>query len=566
MRRIGIFLLRALSTLIALVVIAFLGVNAVNGARDVAGTINTQRQHDQDRGTYASIATGIGVANATLAYERTHAPTDTITPTETPETNDSGDVPTDATQSGGIIVAKYFIRADAPTPTPPGPLPTNTRRPSATAAQPSLTATATAGAPNPTNNSKLPTVALLGVPTVSRAQPTAIPSQAPRVKANNNDILNVILTGSDSDVDPNDLSSRTDSMIIVSINRTTNTVAMLSLPRDLFVYIPSLGMQRLNTAYNWGESVKWQPGGGFGLLQQTVLYNFGIPIHYYARISFNGFKKIVDTINGIDLAVDCPVTDLRYQGAVDAHTPEPSEYTPFTLNPGYYHMDGSLALWYARMRHSSSDFDRSRRQQQVLRAIWRTARAEGLIAKVPDLWSDLSNLVGTSMTLPDVLGLVPAALSLKPGDITSYYMNKGYETQHWRTPAGEDVQLPDPKGFFDTINRFYTPPSNNRLGAAGISIDVINGSGNKDFDKVAVDRLAWEGFEATAKGVGDATPKTVVYDYTGSAKPALLNSMLKALNVKASVVQSQPDPNRTVDFKVVLGADYNSCSAPGYAK
>ena len=81
---------------------------------------------------------------------------------------------------------------------------------------------------------------------------------------------------------------------------------------------------------------------------------------------------------------------------------------------------------------------------------------------------------------------------------------------------------------------------------------------------IAVDHLSYGGFEATPKGPTDKTPKTVVYDYTGNAKPATLTALLKALNVKPNVVQSQPDPNRTSDFKVVLGADYNPCSAPGY--
>lgn len=73
---------------------------------------------------------------------------------------------------------------------------------------------------------------------------------------------------------------RTDTMIIVSINRTTNTVSMLSLPRDLYVYIPGWTMQRLNLAFTHGEQVGWT-GEGFGLLRQTIFYNFGINVHYY---------------------------------------------------------------------------------------------------------------------------------------------------------------------------------------------------------------------------------------------------------------------------------------------
>ncbi len=377
------------------------------------------------------------------------------------------------------------------------------------------------------------------------------------------DILNILLIGTDSDVDPSDPSFRTDSMVIVSINRTANTVAMLSVPRDLYVYIPSLGMERINSAFQWGQAVGWKPGGGFGLLQQTILYNLGIPVHYYARVSFDGFKQIVDTLNGIDVSVDCSVSDLRFQGQYnDQKTPV---YSPFTLDVGYYHMNGSLALWYARMRHQSSDFDRNRRQQQVLRAIWRAGRDQGLISKAPELWGQLTSVVDTNLKLPDVIGLIPIALNLKPADIANYYMIKGKETKHWQAPSG-DVQLPDPEGFFRTINDFYTPPTTNRLGREIGLIEVVNGTPFKDWDKVAADRLAWEGFDAQAKGAAESTAKTVIYDYTGSAKPGALAIMTKALNVRSEQVIKQPDPNRTADFRVVLGGDYNSCSVPGYGQ
>ena len=578
MKRIGRFLRRALAVvvgLVALVLIVLLGINVRSGAKDLVDTIQLQAKHAQDSANFPAVASQIAVANATLAFERTHAPTDTITPTDVPDSPDtSGDNPDNSSSdNGGTIPTdvpqaffKWQAQAGSPTATeappatntPQQPPPTNTPHPTDTA----VAATDT---PYPTLGT-VPPVRLLIPSTPSHAQPTGIPSPAPRVHAPaGNDILNIILTGTDTDVDPTDPSYRTDSMIVVSINRTTNTVAMLSLPRDLYVYIPTYGMQRLNVAFNVGSAEGYQPGGGFGLLQQTILYNFGIPVNFYARVSFNGFKQIVDTLSGVDVAVDCPVTDLRFQGPTDpAYTPQPSDYKPYTLDPGFYHMNGSLALWYARMRTASSDFDRSRRQQQVLRAIWQSAHAQGLINQAPNLWGQLTQIVQTNMTLPDVLGLVPFALNLSPTSITSYYMNKGYEVEHWTTPLHEDVQLPDPKGFFTTINRFYTPPTSNRLAQTKLSIAILNGSGHADWDKVAADRLSWAGFVGQAQGATDAAAQTAVYDYTGGAQPALLAALLKALNVKPSVVVSQPDPNRTTDFKVVLGTNYNTCSAPGY--
>jgi LCP family protein required for cell wall assembly len=499
--------------------------------------------------TMTATATDSAAPTSTAFPTNTSAPTQVALQATLPPTN---------TKRAAVPTATPTVEPSAvPTTLPP----TIGSNPTAASAATLVPTPTSASSPQALPTSKLPVVVLPAQRT-EKPQPTAIPTNAPRVKANGNDILNILLIGSDADLDPSDPDFRTDTMVIVSVNRTTSTVAMLSIPRDLYVYIPSLGMQRINTAYHWGQAVKWQPGGGFGLLQQTILYNLGIPVHYYGRISFTGFKQIIDTLHGIDLSVDCPISDLRFQGQYDEkQTPV---YSPFKLDPGYYHMDGSLALWYARMRHQTSDFDRNRRQQQILRAIWRTARDQGLITKAAELWGQVTSIVETNLPLGDALGLVPIALNLKPGDIASYYMLKGYQLQHWRTPAGEDVQLPDPAGFFQTINDFYTPPTSNRLSRDAGIIEVVNGTPLKDMDKVAADVLAWNGFEAQSKGSGDPTSKTMVYDYTGSAKPGALAAILKALNLKQNQVVSQPDPNRTVDYRIVLGSDYKSCTASGF--
>ena len=84
----------------------------------------------------------------------------------------------------------------------------------------------------------------------------------------------------------------------------------LSLPRDLWVNIPSVGMQRINTAYEYGENGGYA-GGGPGLLKDTILYNFGLQIDHTVMVDFNGFRQIVSTIGGIDVPISCPYTDWR---------------------------------------------------------------------------------------------------------------------------------------------------------------------------------------------------------------------------------------------------------------
>jgi LCP family protein required for cell wall assembly len=625
-----------------------LGRNAVNGVNDLISRFNANRTYTQQKVAFPGTATAIGALNVQLSYDKTHAPSPTITPvppTDVPNVPDMSDQATDVplvtvtdvpatTVVPTTALTDTTVPSETPAPTetrlptetftptvpsetpiPPTSIPTNTwsaaapqsaliqnqvpptntKHPTFTdvpteaasatptasqtpTAAPTQTATLTLTAtPSLTATDNIPstatlpptaippTVALLHLNTPG-AQVTAVPSPAPRVKANNNDILNIALLGTDEDYDPTDKYYHTDTILIVSINRTTNTVAMLSIPRDTFVYIPTFGMQRINTAYSYGDVIKFQPGNGFGLLQQVILYNFGIPVHFYAKLSFDGFKAVIDAVKGVDLGVDCQISDLRFQGQYD--TKQTPVYSPYTMTPGYYHMDGSLALWYARMRHSTSDFDRNRRQQQVVRAILHSARDQGLLANmsnIPSLWNDLTKVVDTNLNLQDILGLVPIAANIKPTDIRSYYMVKGRELQPWTDPKdASNVQLPVPDIMFKTISDFYTPPSTNRLAQENTTIDIMNGSSVQDMDKVAGDRLVWEGFAATPKGPEGQVAKTTLYDLTGGAKPGAVQTMLRALNLKASQVVSQPDPNRTVDFRLELGADYNSCSAPGF--
>ena len=137
---------------------------------------------------------------------------------------------------------------------------------------------------------------------------TAVPRPV-QVIPRDYDLVNVILLGGDDEL-TDDNFVRTDTMIIVSLNLETGTVSMINLPRDLFVYIPRGSMGRLNTAFGIGEYINWNPDAGFGLLRQTIFYNFGINVHYYARANFASFESIIDRLGGVDIAVDCRYRDF----------------------------------------------------------------------------------------------------------------------------------------------------------------------------------------------------------------------------------------------------------------
>lgn len=425
--------------------------------------------------------------------------------------------------------------------------------------------TAEAPTPVPITPRPLPTLFMYSDAGGGEAGGTAIPSPVPTLNRQGYDLMNILLLGNDGEL-TDDGFLRTDTMIIVSINRTTNTVAMISLPRDLYVYIPGWTMQRLNLAYIQGERGGW-PGGGFGLLRQTILYNFGINVHYFAMVNLTGFKAMVDAVGGVNLSVDCAIEDLPLIGAEVPQGAYKNEAEgDYVLPVGYYSMTGAEALWYARSRHNSSDFDRGRRQQQVLRAVWRKARDTGLLNNVVSLWNEAMQNVQTDLTLEDVLGLVPLALNMDSSQIQDFRLIRTYHTTPWQPPDGSNVQLPVYDPLRQLLQDFYTPPTENQLVVRRSSIDVFNGSGNPNWDNVAADRLAWDGFGAVAMGNApdsEAIDDTILIDHTGRTKGSSLNDIARTLNVRPENIRVEADPNRTVDYEVILGRNYNSCVEQG---
>lgn len=479
--------------------------------------------------------------------------------------------------------------SETPTPTPsftltptvtPSPTPTltptNTNTPTST---PTATPTPTltpSNTPTPTPTftptpTPLADVGPLPTPLLPRSVepgttvngyevPTAVP-----LLDRQHELVNVMLLGTDGQL-TSDGSMRTDTMIIVSINVDTGTVNMLSLPRDLYVYIPTErgAMARLNTTYGIGENIGWT-GGGMGLLRQTIFYNFGINIHYHALVNFDGFKEIINTLGGVNIAVDCAYEDYELVGAeLPEGARQTSEEGLRVVDVGYYEMNGAQALWYARTRRNSSDFDRGRRQQQLLRAIWNKARSTVNLNNVTELWNETNDAIQTDMKLEDVIGLLPLALNLDVSRIESFTMIRTYHTDPFTTSDGSNVQVPVYENLRQLLEDFYRPPSESQLEQLGAEVAVYNGTSNPDWDRVAAERLRWEGFQGYAAGEADEqVEETALVDLSGQRKGSSLQEIAEVLNVDADNVRVEPNPDREADYKVILGENYNSCNVDG---
>lgn len=423
--------------------------------------------------------------------------------------------------------------------------------------------TATDAPAQPATPVALPTFFVPPDASVQTIAGIAVPPKAQLVPRQD-ELINIVLLGGDDEI-VGDNTVRTDTIIIVSINTRTETVSMLSLPRDLFVYIPTPTMGRINTVFNTGEAFGWS-GGGFGLLRETIFYNFGIQVHYYAKINISGLAKIVDNVGGVDIAVDCAYKDFALVGAeVPKAAIGPDENAAYVLPVGYYHLSGREALWYARTRANSDDFDRGRRQQQLLLAIFRAARDKGLLSQIPELWGDLTGVVETDIPFDVMLGLLPIARNLDSSKIETFGFTKGYHTKPF-TPsqgdyAGQNVQLVEAQPVYDLLVNFYTPPPASRLSMAGASIAVYNGTTRENLDLVATERLREAGMNAYAAGAADNSDysSSMLIDYAALSRGSLAGDISRELNIRSDNISTEPNPDRTVDYKVIIGDDYNSC-------
>ncbi len=384
--------------------------------------------------------------------------------------------------------------------------------------------------------------------------PTTEPSPLPPLT--DQDTINFLLIGSDKRPGS---SYRTDTLVIAIYWPKNGQVSLISIPRDLWIYIPTVGMQRINTAYQSGE-LNGYVGGGPGLLKDTIAYNLGIRIDHTAMVDFDGFRRIVDTLGGIDLPVSCAYTDWRLiDPSYDPYNE--NNWWLYTVGPGQVHMDGDLALWYARSRMKSSDFDRGRRQQEVLRAIFNKALQSDTFSKIPDLYNDLSSTVVTDLGLGDLLRMAPYAPKLTNADIRGYYIRPPYVSS-WITPGGASVQLPNDAMLKDLLME-ATTLSPRAAERETIKVEVQNGTTLDSYDTLAASRLNYAGYETTISAADRRDySNSVLVDFTAGQDPSQQQAIISALNLTSANIISLPDANSPVKYRVILGYDYAPCFQP----
>lgn len=226
------------------------------------------------------------------------------------------------------------------------------------------------------------------------------------------EILVWILLGTDTEPP---FTGRTQAIHLLFIHPRFSKVSLVSIPGDLYVYIPGYTMQRLNTAYALG---------GIETLRQTLAYNFGVIPSRFVLAHPGDFQWLVDDVNTITVTVFYPMPQVC--GGIPA---------------GQVTMDGTLALCYASHRDEMDEVDRMRRQQQLLRVIFRKLTQDGNLIKLPLLYASYEDWIKTDLSLEELMGYIPLALKLADADRIGYYMIGWDEFSIWEVPSFSQAKV-----------------------------------------------------------------------------------------------------------------------------
>jgi polyisoprenyl-teichoic acid--peptidoglycan teichoic acid transferase len=355
--------------------------------------------------------------------------------------------------------------------------------------------------------------------------------------------------------------THTDTLMVVTVDPVAQTVAMVSLPRDLWVKIPGFEVDRINQAHYLGEALEY-PGGGPALAVETVEAFLGLPIDYYVTINFDAFIRIVDQIGGIEIEVPESINDPTYPDRCYG-------YDPFTIDAGQQHLDGEAALKYARTRVTfGGDVDRAARQQAVVMAvrerILKLDMVPQLIRQAPTLWQTLQDNVRTNLSLDKAiqLGLLVQEI---PGDniqtaIIDYdyvYLETTFDERQILVPIRDKV-----RELRDTM--FVPAPAPapvindlaEQMAAESARVALYNGTAV--FGLASDTQTYLETFAVNVTAIGNADAATYratqIIDY--GSHPHTTRYLIQLMNIPPLNVSNGSRPDGDFDVLVIIGNDW----------
>lgn len=379
-----------------------------------------------------------------------------------------------------------------------------------------------------------------------------------KLKGESENRINVLLIGVGGANHPG--GTLADTIMVASVNPKTKQVALLSVPRDLYIdYDNGKREGKINSVNSYGDQNPKTTGGGAALMKQTVGDVLGIPIHYYVKVDFTALQKIVDTLGGITVDVDTAIVDLQYPAD------NMIDYAPFRLAAGVQKLDGKTALKYVRSRHGGngegSDFARAKRQQKTLAAIKEKALSLGVLTnpkKIADIITILGDHVKTDISAVEAEHFFEIVKDVDSTKMNSMVLDNGVNgplVAHNGDARGSILltKTGDYSELQAIARDIFAIP---QLQAEKASVGLINASGSTATSSYVTSLLRYRGFEVT-----DITPKGQLKETKSSlvknddTKPGAESYLEGQFKVTATVAEDGI-ANSKYDLILTVGSDY----------
>ncbi len=350
----------------------------------------------------------------------------------------------------------------------------------------------------------------------------------------------------------------TDTIMVASIKPATNEASLLSIPRDLYVQIPNTNKgSKLNAVKFWGDKSKEK--NGIELLKQTVSEISGLDIHYYVQLDFNGFVKIVDDLEGIDIYLKNDINDPAYPNFSRG-------YDPFYIKKGWHHLDGATALKVARSRHSTmGDFDRIERQQDIIKSIKQKvfekySRLD--IFTFKKIFDSMGDNLRTDLQLKEFPRFYKMAKEVKNHQITAEvvdtkrYLNRTHIGMGYTLQARDETYKDIKKLSISIFDLEISDEQKELIKNENATIEIQNGTDSLDLaNKVAEDLeiLGYKIINSTNINTPDFSGVRI-YDNSKETKPNTLEFLKEKFN--GVIMEVSNNELAEADFVIVLGKGF----------
>ncbi len=374
--------------------------------------------------------------------------------------------------------------------------------------------------------------------------------------------VNILLMGNPGDP-KHDGPYLTDTLMVASYNTKDKHLHLISIPRDLYVTPDGYKPTKINAVYELGES---NEDNGPGTITKTVEKLFGMEIPYYVRIDFEGFKKVVDSLGGVTVEVKKDLYDPQYPDTNNG-------YQLLDIKAGTYTMDGEMALKYVRSRHTTSDFDRARRQQEVLVALRNKAKDIELLtapSKVFEIGDILASHYESNLEKKEAERALTMISEFDASKITNVVLDDSSSGVLYGTKTAEGMFVLKPVGddynkikeyvqaSIATLSGQQPAPSNEQESTEPLKIEVLNGTAITGLAGKIATKLKPLGFTIVRTG-NNATKgikESVIYDGTDGKRITALRKLAEASG--ATISSEKITLPAGVEARLVVGENANS--------